>query len=245
MNIGIVCPCPLEYETCCRILELIDETELCGRAVSSHIGGNMEVLAVKAGPGKIQSASATQLIIDIFRPDYIIDVGGAGALSTELKINDIICGKNAFEFDVCDVDQFSHLASDLTTTTVVTRLLSSKSSVMKEFSDWIATHSSTRLLFGDLASGERNISGGKLKEALSEKLGAVACNWETSAVLKTAQLNDIPAFSFRVITDAAGKKMKEEFEKNWQGALEILFVVLKEFIFHGWLPRITRELSSI
>lgn len=245
MKIGIICPCPIEYETCCQILELGDETELFGRSVASQIGGNMEVLAVKSGPGKIQSASATQLIADIFRPDYIMDTGGSGALTTELKVKDIICAKNALEYDICDIDKFSQMASDLTSTTVVTKLLSSVSGVMEEFSDWVAEHCPSRLLLGNLASGERNIRGGKLKEDLYKRLGAVACNWETSAVLKTAQLNNIPTFSFRVITDTADKEMKDDLKKNWGEALEILFFVLKEFIFHGWLLRMTRELSSI
>ena len=103
---GIVCPCPIEYETCCNILELSNEKELAGRVVASKKSNNIDLFAIKAGPGKIQCASATQLVIDNFRSDYIIDVGGAGALSNELKINDIVCVKNAFEYDIFDLEEF-------------------------------------------------------------------------------------------------------------------------------------------
>ena len=241
----MVCPCPVEYKTCCSILGLSKKKELSGRAVSSLTSDNIVLFAVKAGPGKIQCASATQLIIDSYRPDYVIDVGGAGALSSELKINDIVCVKNSFEYDVCDLTKFSQLSSHLATSTVLEKLLSSHAEIMGEFSTWVASNSPARLRFGDLASGERIINEEKLKKALHETLGAVACDWETSAVLKTAKLNNIRAFSFRVITDTAGKDMKKELKDNWEPALRILFSVLKEFLFHGWLHRVSGVLSSL
>ncbi len=242
IKVGMVCPCPIEYEICSNILELGNEEKLAGRAIASKTYNNINLIAISAGPGKIQSASATQLIIDVFHPNYVIDVGGAGALSSELKINDIVCVRNAYEYDVCDVEEFSCFPSDLIVGTVITKLLSYRPEIMEEFSDWVALHSSARLIIGDLASGERNIIGGKLKQELYKRLGAIACNWETSAVLKTAQLNNVPAFSFRVITDTAGENMKEEMEKNWERALKALYTVLKEFIFHGWLYRISKIL---
>jgi len=242
IKVGIICPCPIEYETCYSILELGNEKELGGRAVTFKISGNIDLFAVKAGPGKIQCASAAQLIINSYRPDYIIDVGGAGALSNELNINDIVCAKKAFEYDVYDIDKFLKWPSGLTTSTALTRLLSSESGIIEEFTDWVALHGSSRLVVGDIASGENIVSGGELRRDLRDKLGAIACNWETSAVLKTAQLNSVQAFSFRVITDTADRNYKEQIKKNWEGSLKILYTVLKEFIHNGWLYRISQVL---
>jgi adenosylhomocysteine nucleosidase len=226
------------------MLELSQDGKLAGRSVASKTGEHIELHAIKAGPGKIQCASAAQLIIDSFHPDYVMDVGSAGALSEELKINDIISVKHAFEYDVCDLGQFSRLASDLTTRTVMAELLSHNPEIMEEFSDWVKSNTSARLVAGNLASGEKNITGGKLKKDLCDRLGAIACNWETSAVLKTSQLNRVQAFSFRIITDKADKDMAESIRKNWEGALRILYAVLNEFIFHGWLHRISRALRK-
>ncbi len=242
IKIGIICPCPIEYETCCGSLELRNEKELGGRAVSFKTSGNIDLYAIKAGPGKIQCASAAQLIIDSYRPSYLFDVGGAGALSNELKIYDIVCAKNAFEYDVYDIDNFSKWPSGLTTSTVLTKLLSSEFGIIEEFIEWVALNSSSRLVVGNIASGENIVAGGKLRQELHEKLGAVACNWETSAVFKTAQLNSVQAFSFRVITDKGDKNYREQIKKNWEGALKILYTVLEEFIHSGWLLRISQVL---
>lgn len=240
LRVGIICPCPPEYETCCRILDLGNASELARRAVASKVTNESYVLALKAGLGKIRCASATQLIIDRFSPDYILDVGAAGALSDELMLFDIVCAKNAFEYDLYAIGEFSRWASDLTASTGLANSSSPESSLIIEFADWVAARMSTRLVVGDIASGEKDIAGGELRRDLHEKLGAIACNWETSAVLKTAQLNLIPAFSFRIITDMAGENMKEQFNNNWEKALQVLYFVLKEFIFGGWLHQLSR-----
>jgi len=81
VKVGIICPCSIEYQNCKEILNLHNETELAGRLISSRREKDIEVIAVQAGPGKIQCASATQLIIDRFEPDFIFDVGASGSLS--------------------------------------------------------------------------------------------------------------------------------------------------------------------
>ena len=59
-----------------------------------------------------------------------------------------------------------------------------------------------------------------------------------SRVLKTAQLNGIKSFSFRVITDNANEEMEDNLNANWGKALEIMFKALNKFIFEGWVNKI-------
>jgi nucleoside phosphorylase len=73
---------------------------------------------------------------------------------------------------------------------------------------------------------------------LHHKLDAIACNWETSSILKTAQLNEIKSFSFRVITDNADEEMEDDLNTNWEKVLEIMFRALNKFIFEGWINKI-------
>jgi len=73
VKIGIICPFNIEYQSCKEILKLHNETELAGRLISSRREKDVEVIAVQAGAGKICCASATQLIIDKFEPDFILN----------------------------------------------------------------------------------------------------------------------------------------------------------------------------
>jgi adenosylhomocysteine nucleosidase len=228
----------VEFASIRHCLELGDEVELGGRLISSRSHDGMTIMAVRAGPGKIRSASATQLVIDHYKPDMIFDVGGAGALDPNVKIKDIIIAENAFEYDICDVEDFPRLADDLTSRTVICDLLKEGKNVFEEFISRMRKESSIECKIGNIVSGERNVNERVMREKLHGAFQAAACNWETSAILKTAQLNEVKSLSFRVITDSAGEKMSEEFRENEKEAMATLYSVLKEFIIEGWLLRI-------
>lgn len=236
VKVGIICPCKDEYQNCKKILNLNNETELAGRTVSSRRDKDVEVVAIQAGAGKIHCASATQLIIDKFQPDFIFDVGAAGSLSEKLSINDIVCSEYSFEYDVCPDDDLTKIPDDLKTSTVLNEISSKE--VLKEFSNWVEKNMGTIIKIGNIASGERDVNSKELRRELHEKLNAIACNWETSSVLKAAQLNGIKSFSFRVITDNADEDMNDDYNANNIKALEIMFPILNEFLFEGWINKI-------
>ena len=96
-KIGIICPLDDEYNACKEILGLKNESEVSGRIVSEKKEDNIEVYAVKAGVGKINCSSATQLVIDKFNPDFVMDVGVAGSLTKDLDIFDIVCAEHCYD----------------------------------------------------------------------------------------------------------------------------------------------------
>ena len=55
---------------------------------------NKEIILVEAGVGKVNAARTTQILIDNFELEAIINVGSAGAVNNELSIGDIVIGKN-------------------------------------------------------------------------------------------------------------------------------------------------------
>jgi len=176
------------------------------------------------------------LIIDKFEPDFIFDVGAAGSLSEKLSINDIVCAEHSFEYDVCLDDDLTKMTDDLKMNTVLNKVFSKE--VLKEFSNWAKENMGSIIKFGNIASGEKDVNSKELRQELYEKLNAIACNWETSSVLKTAQLNEIKSLSFRVITDNADEDMNVDYEANNIKTLEIMFPVLTKFIFGGWINKI-------
>jgi len=238
VKIGIICPCNIEYQSCKEILNLHNETELACRLLSSRKEKEVEVIAVQAGPGKIQCASAVQLIIDKFEPDFIFDVGASGSLSVDVNLYDIVCGEHSFEYDVCPIDKLAKMPDDLKTSTVLNKVFSKE--VLKEFSNWAKENMGTIIKVGNIASGEKDVDNKELRQELYHKLGAIVCNWETSSVLKTAQLNEIKSFSFRVITDNANKEIENDLNANWGKALEIMYKALNKFIFEGWINKINK-----
>lgn len=235
LKVGIICPCKIEYDKCKLILNLSSERNLNGRTISSKKYESCEVIAVFAGPGKIQCASATQLIIDKFNLDMIIDVGGAGSLADELKCYDIIVAKEVYEYDVCEIEDFAKFKDELTSRIILSNASEEKNTYIEKVMIDKLSSIDANIKFGNIASGEKTIKDKATRDKLYSLLNAHACNWETSAVIKTANLNDIKALSIRVITDNADENMEKDFYENWGYALEKLYKVLDGIFETGLL----------
>lgn len=244
ITVGIICPTLIEYQTCRDLLRLSNEVVLAGRIISSRSGKGIKIIAVQAGPGKIQSASATQLIIDKFKPDVIMDVGSAGSLSAKVTINDIVCAEYAYEYDICSIEEFPSLANDLTTSTILCDLSKEGKDIFYQFVEQVKSKKLIGFEIGNIVSGERNVNKRTMREKLHTVFQAIACNWETSAILKTAQLNGVKGIAFRVITDNADEEMSKDLRANWKKALIYLYSVLEEFLLGGWLIRILKYLRE-
>ena len=54
---------------------------------------NTEVVLVEAGVGKVNAARTTQILINNFDIEAIINVGSAASANDELDIGDIVIGK--------------------------------------------------------------------------------------------------------------------------------------------------------
>ena len=68
---------------------------------------NQKMYLVESGVGKVNAARATQILIDNFKVDYILNIGVAGGVSTNLKVGDIVVGDKLYQHDF-DITAFNH-----------------------------------------------------------------------------------------------------------------------------------------
>jgi adenosylhomocysteine nucleosidase len=180
--VTIICATFDEYAICKDRLRPQTERKLKNRRVSSWSDERLVVALIHAGPGKIQCASATQMIIDEFSPDLVIDVGAAGSLDPLNEIGCVVCVRNCFEYDVCPVEQFSRLSRDLTTSTVAANPDDLTHKILAEFFRYVTNIGEVpSVRFGNVASGEQNVADTAFRKLLQNAFDALACNWETAA----------------------------------------------------------------
>jgi adenosylhomocysteine nucleosidase len=238
-NIAIISATVAEYRHCRDILALASEKRCKGRLVASGGDERVAIFLLHGGIGKINSASATQLAIDEFQPDLVIDVGAAGSLQAKNDIGTVVCGRCCFEYDLFPLEKFSHFAHDLTTATLLEGETKDKVDVMSEFAAHVQQAGlAPSLLVGDIACGEQDVSDSATRERLYATFAALACDWETAAVLKVAAWNDVASLSFRVVTDRADENMAEDYRTNLHLSLDKLARVLQTFLHAGWLDRL-------
>ena len=238
-RVGIICPVPREYDICKEKLGLADETIVCSRKLSRAVKGAISVTAVSAGLGKISCAAAAQYLISGLKCDIIIDTGSAGAIAGGLEIGDIVFSTEVYEYDILPVEKFNKYKNLLTSVTEADNILKNEyaTGAFREFCVMVKENLGCAVHTANCASGEKDVNSKKLRETLEKSYKCSICNWETSAVIRTANLCGVKSLSIRSISDKADEEMMKDYKKNVNGTLEKLYEALALFIYGGWLKK--------
>lgn len=100
MKIGIVCA---SNDELAPFLTMIDNRKITERAMLKFCEGqicDMQVVALFSGVCKVNAAIATQILIDIFGVNIVINAGVAGGMNPKLKIFDTVISTEVCYHDV-------------------------------------------------------------------------------------------------------------------------------------------------
>ena len=95
--IGIIGAMEIEVE---KIREQITDGKMTSKAGMEFYTGTLygkEVTVVRSGVGKVNAGICTQILIDLFQADAIINTGIAGSLKNEINIGDIVLSTDALQ----------------------------------------------------------------------------------------------------------------------------------------------------
>ena len=99
MSIGIIVSTDEELIETKNIMDSIEEKNVFELTFIKGKISNKKVIAVKCGIGKVNAARTTQILIDKFDVDKIINIGAAGGVNPNLKIQDIVIGERLVQYD--------------------------------------------------------------------------------------------------------------------------------------------------
>lgn len=172
---GFVIPLESEAKFLLNKIEIIkDDFLLHRRLILAQLRNNNIVIMI-SGCGKIRTASATQLLIDQFRPNFLIHYGSAGAISPKIKIGNIICATEVIEHDVEIL--------------FPKKILPPIYKIEKSIIDKIKKIKNLNLVFGRIISGDKDVVSLKEKKRLFIKYKALSVDWESASFLLTCQIN--------------------------------------------------------
>lgn len=164
-----------------------------------------EVVIAQCGVGKVNAGRVTQLMIDFFSPDVIINTGIAGAVASGLEVNDVVIATSLVQHDF-DVTTFGYArgymctghdkdkATSYTADPVVSALLE------RAASEYFTTGKVVR---GIIASGDQFISSAEKRHEISEIFSASAAEMEGAAIAQSSELSGVPFAVLRAISDNA------------------------------------------
>ena len=198
--IGFICALGIEVEGIKNMMEESSDrtvakiTYTCGR-----IGGK-DVVCCECGIGKVNAAMSTQIMIDLYQPDMIINSGIAGSLSGEIRIGDIVVSDDCVQHDMDGTEMGDPLGQVQFNDEKRTYIPADKATADKLF-EACGTLEGISVFRGRIASGDIFVSAHERRQRIADMFGALACEMEGAAVGTVCYRNGVPFAILRSISD--------------------------------------------
>lgn len=224
MKIGIIGPSENEIT---NFIDKIESSKVDSVAMLNFHSGkfnNKEVVALYCGVCKVNSAIATQILIDRFNVTHIIVTGVAGAIDSRLSIGDTIISTEVSYHDVEDgILTEYHPWMDSIYFKADSELTRISRAVIEE------NTFAQRVYFGKIVTGESFITK-KGRKSIIEKYNPLCVDMETASIAHVCYANRTPFIAIRSITDTENECGVENFEINCVSASENSINILEKIL---------------
>lgn len=198
-KIGIIAAMQEEYDVIKELMENIKIEKYFNLELTLGEIGKKQIVLVKCGIGKVNAARVTQILIDKFDTQYIVNVGVAGSLNDELEIGDIVIGKNLVQHDF-DLTPWGHEKGYISNE--VGRYLESSEELIEKCKKIIKEDlKDINVKIGTIATGDIFCTSEKLKDEVTKEFGADCIEMEGAAIAQVCKLSNIPFVVIRSISD--------------------------------------------
>lgn len=212
MRVGIICAGDREVAP---FLPLISECKITEKAMLKFHEGTIngvDVVVLFSGVCKVNAAIATQILIDTYQVNMIINSGTAGGMDTKLEIGDTVIATEVAYHDVAPniLTEFHPWLESVFFQSDQELLSLAKKAVDK-------LQKNKRVFIGRMVTGEAFITD-EGRQKIQEQFEPLTVDMETASIAHVCYVNRIPFISIRCITDTATHSGIENFEENCEMA---------------------------
>ena len=209
-TIGIIGAMEEEVISIKRHMHVEDTFAQAGMEFFVGVLNEKKVIVVKCGIGKVNAAICTQILIDKFDVDCIINTGVAGGLYPEINIGDIVISSDTVQHDM-DTTAFGDPKG------VIPRMDKSffeADARLIQLAEEAAENlkGDHKVYVGRIASGDQFVSSMQVKEDIYSTFTAYCAEMEGAAIAHTCYLNQVPFVVIRAISDKADQSAEVNFE---------------------------------
>lgn len=198
--IGIIVALKSESEELLKKAENVKEFKVLDKKAYSGKIENKDFILVISGIGKVSAALTTQVVIDKFRPEYVLNFGTCGGMNNDVKVLNYYAIEKCcqYDFDLTDLEDVPL-------------------GYIQEYDTVFFPSSTSGLDFlekSTLASADKFTS--KEKDVLTiNSLGCSICDMEGAAIAQVCLSNKIPLVIIKGISDVYGSGVEsEQFFRN-------------------------------
>ena len=213
--------------------EALDEKRVSTIAGMEFCEGKLDgadVVVVKCSVGKVNAAACTQILIDRFGVDRIINTGVAGSLDAAIDIGDIVVSTEAVQHDM-DVTPLGYARGEIpyTETSVFPADEAMRASALEAVR---AVAPDVHAFEGRVCSGDQFIASREQKEFILSSVGGLCCEMEGAAIAQVCSLNGMPFVIIRAISDKADDSEEMSYVEFVQAAAENCAAITRYMIAH-------------
>ena len=158
--------------------------------------GNIKWAVMQSGMGKVRAASMCQMIIDKHQVDTFFEFGFAGGLVDTLDVGDVIVITGVSEHDVPNRPEIQREQD-----TWREYLFQASASRINRFASTLSANTSVPVTESPVICGDMDIYNREARDKIAAESGAVAVNWESSAIVDVCAINNVKYVGVRLISD--------------------------------------------
>lgn len=211
-EIGIIVAMDEEREAIVNIMKEVKVEQIYNlRFLRGTIQGK-KCIVVKSGVGKVNAARTTQVMLQNFEIQYVINVGAGGSINGMLNIGDVLIGKEVIQHDF-DITAFGHSKGYITgigNSIICNRELVGQLEKMIQN----IPERTYQIKIGIIATGDIFCTEGWMKDKIRAKFNADVVDMECAAIAQVCYLDAVPFIVVRAISDTPNGKNASTFDEN-------------------------------
>ena len=215
--IGIIAAMDEEVATIKNLMNSIEVKKIFNLEFILGTINSKNVVLVKSGVGKVHAARTTQILIDNFDLEYIINVGTAGGLNEKIEIGDIVIAEKLVQHDF-DITAGGHEKGYISHTGKYFNCDEKLIKKSKEIID--SMNEDFNAITGLIATGDIFVQDIKVKDGIKQEFNADCTEMEGAAIAQVCTLDNIPFIVIRAISDKPNGNNGIDFETYLQMACE-------------------------
>ena len=213
-----------------RLKEVMENVSITTRAGMDFYEGILEgkkVVVVQSGIGKVNAGMCTQILVDLFQVEAVINTGIAGSLNNDINIGDIVLSTDVLHHDM-DATGFGYPKGQIPRMDVLSfkadpGLVALAKKACEAATPEIGIHT------GRIVSGDQFVSDTEVKKRIVDDFAGLCTEMEGAAIAQTAHLNNIPFVIIRTISDKADNSATVDYPTFEKKAIANEVKIVKKF----------------
>ena len=199
--IGIIGAMEEEVSALKEQMTEVSVTKKAGMEFCRGMLNGKPVVVVRSGIGKVNAGICTQILVDDYHVDCVINTGIAGSLKSVIDIGDIVVSTDTVQHDMNAVGFGYPLGQiprmDTLAFPADQKLIELACQVCREVNPEIQVYA------GRVVSGDQFVSDKESKERIKTNFDCFCTEMEGAAIAQACYLNRIPFLIVRAISDKA------------------------------------------